>query len=168
MLEGYAIEILHHDEGLAILLVDLVNGADVGMVEGGGGLGFTAEAAQNLRVFRDLVRQELQGDEAVELGVDGFVDDAHASAAQSFDDAIVRDGLADHWGIVRGYSYLKEGMGKRQTASIQNAFAQISDFVRARYLRLCLRAGSSLPEKAPALGMAPESVEPQESKQRNN
>ncbi len=27
----------------------------------------------------------------------GLVDDAHAAAAQLLDDAVVRDGLADHW-----------------------------------------------------------------------
>jgi len=32
----------------------------------------------------------------VQLGVFGEIDDAHASATEFFDDAVVRDGLADH------------------------------------------------------------------------
>ena len=77
------------------LLADVVNGADVGMVESGGGLGFALEAAESLRVSGDLVGQELQGDEAAELNVLGLVDDTHAAAAEFLDDAVVRDGLAD-------------------------------------------------------------------------
>jgi hypothetical protein len=51
---------------LAILLPDLVDGADIGMVQGRGGLGFTPEAFQRLRVLGDVVGQELEGNEATE------------------------------------------------------------------------------------------------------
>ena len=40
--------------------------------------------------------QEFQGDEAAKLCVLGFVDHTHAAAAEFLDDAVVRDGLADH------------------------------------------------------------------------
>ena len=46
---------------------------------------------------------ELQRDVAAEIGVLSLVHHSHASAAQLFDDAVVRDGLADHlWRILRG------------------------------------------------------------------
>ena len=96
MLQGQAVEILHGDEGLAVLFADVVDGADVGMVQRGSGLGFAAKALQRLAVLGDVFGEELQGDEAIEPGVFGFVDDAHAATAQLFDDAVVRDGLADH------------------------------------------------------------------------
>jgi hypothetical protein len=63
------------------------------MVEGGGGAGFSLEALEGLRIFGDVVGEKFQGYEAAELGVFGFVDDAHATAAELFDDAVVRDGL---------------------------------------------------------------------------
>jgi len=50
-----------------------------------------------LCVFRNLVRQELQGDKAVKLYILSFVDYAHAAAAQLLNDAVVRDGVPDHW-----------------------------------------------------------------------
>ena len=95
MLQGHAVEKFHGDEGLALLIVDLVNGADVGMVESRGRLGFALEAAQGLRIFGDIVGQELEGDEAAEFEVFGLVDDTHAATAEFFDDAVMRDGLAD-------------------------------------------------------------------------
>ena len=40
--------------------------------------------------------KKFQGDEAAELGVFGFVDHTHAAATEQFEDAVMRDGLADH------------------------------------------------------------------------
>ena len=65
VLQGHAIQKLHGDEGLAILFADVVNGADVGMVERGSGLGLALKALQRLAVLGDIVGQKLQGDEAV-------------------------------------------------------------------------------------------------------
>jgi len=44
MFECLAFEELHDHEGPAIFLADVVNGADVGMVQGGGRLSFPPEA----------------------------------------------------------------------------------------------------------------------------
>ena len=49
-----------------------------------------------LGIVNHIVRQEFQGDEAVEFGVFGFVHHTHAAPAELLNDAIVRDGLADH------------------------------------------------------------------------
>jgi hypothetical protein len=46
VLQRQAIQELHHDEGLAFVLSNLVDGADVGMVEGGSCTGFAAETFQ--------------------------------------------------------------------------------------------------------------------------
>ncbi len=81
---------------LSVLVVNFVDRTYVGMIQRGGGLGFTLEAAKGLRVFGDVVRKELESHEAAEFHVLGFVDDAHPAAAQLLDDAVVRDGLADH------------------------------------------------------------------------
>ncbi len=87
-------------KGCPSLLVNFVDRADVGMVQRGSGLRFALEAGEGLRVFGNVVGQELQGDEAVQLHVLSLVDHTHAAAAELLDDAVVRDGLADH-GIVQ-------------------------------------------------------------------
>ena len=96
VLKRDAVEKLHRDKHLFVLVVDFINRADVGMIQRGGGLGFTLEAAKGLWVFGNLIRKEFEGHEAVEFHVLGFVDDAHPAAAQLLDDAVVRDGLPDH------------------------------------------------------------------------
>ena len=81
VLEGQAVEVLHGDEGLSVFFADVVDGADVGMIQSGGGFGFAAETLESLTVLGYVFREELQGDETIEAGVFGFVDHAHAAAA---------------------------------------------------------------------------------------
>ena len=90
------IEKLHHDEGAAIFLADVVNGADVGVIESGSGLRLALKTAQGLRIAGNFVGQKLEGNETMQAGIFGLVNDAHAAAAQLFDDPVVGDGLADH------------------------------------------------------------------------
>jgi len=86
----------HHDEGLTVLFIDLVNSADVGMVQSRGGFGLTLKASESLRIFGDVVRKKFKGHKAAEFKVFGFVYHAHATAAQFVYNAIVGDGLTDH------------------------------------------------------------------------
>jgi len=55
VLERGAFEVFHGDERLRRTFADVVNGADVGMIQGRGGFGFAAETAQSLRVFDNIV-----------------------------------------------------------------------------------------------------------------
>ena len=89
-------EEFHGDEGLAILLADIVDGADVGVVECGGSLGFALKAGEGLGIAGNLFGEKFEGDEAAEAGVFGFVDNTHATASKLFDDAVVGDGFANH------------------------------------------------------------------------
>ena len=57
---------------------------------------FASEAFQGLRVLRHVIGEELQSHEAAEFGVLGLVDHTHAAPAELLDDAVVRNGLADH------------------------------------------------------------------------
>ncbi len=68
-------------KGCAVVPADLVDRANVGMVQRGGGARFAAKALERLRVVGNIVRKKLDGDEAAELGVLGLVDHAHAAAA---------------------------------------------------------------------------------------
>jgi hypothetical protein len=54
------------------------------------------ETIHRLRISRKFGRQEFKGNEAAQLDIFGFVYNPHPTTAQLFDDAIVRDGLADH------------------------------------------------------------------------
>src|SRR2546423_12112851 len=96
MLQRDAIEEFHGDEGFAVLFADVVDGADVGMVEGGGSLGFPLEARQSLRITGDLFRKKFEGHEAMQADVFGLIDHTHPAAAQLLDDPVMRYGLTDH------------------------------------------------------------------------
>ena len=97
-----SVQKLHGDERLSVVLTNFVNRADVRVVQGRRRAGFPAEAFQRLRILREALRQKLQGDKAAQLGVFRLVDDTHATATELLDDAVVRNGLADHWrGILR-------------------------------------------------------------------
>src|ERR1700689_5202689 len=56
------------------------------------------ESVPELRIFRQFIGQEFQGDKAAKLGVLSLVDHTHATASELFDNAVVRDSLADHYG----------------------------------------------------------------------
>ena len=76
------------------MLTNLVDSADIGMIQCRRGAGLTQEALVGLLVLGDVIGQELEGDEAMQLGVLGFIHYAHAAAAQLFEDAVMRNGLA--------------------------------------------------------------------------
>jgi hypothetical protein len=71
------------------VFADLVNGAEVGMLQCGSRACFPAKAFERLRVLRHIVRQEFQGDKAAKVGVFSFVDHTHPATADLFDIAVV-------------------------------------------------------------------------------
>ena len=95
VLQREAIEEFHGDEGAALGFADVIDGADVGMIKGGGGFGLALEACEGLGISGDVIGEEFEGDVAVEADVFGLVDHAHTSATELFGDAVMRDGLAD-------------------------------------------------------------------------
>src|SRR5579863_2393136 len=95
VLESGAIEKFHGDEGAAIFFADVVNGADVGVVESRGGFGFAAETLEGLAVGRELVGEKFEGDEAIEAGILRFVNHTHTATAEPFQNAVVRDGCSE-------------------------------------------------------------------------
>ena len=88
---------LHHDEGLALVFADVVDGADVGMIECRCCSGLPLETIQCLFVLGELLRQKLQGHIAAQPGVLGLVDHAHPSATEFLQDLVVGNGWADHY-----------------------------------------------------------------------
>src|SRR5216683_591699 len=96
-LQRHAIQEFHGYEGTAVLLANVVNRADVGMVQCGCGLGFALKTGECLRVTGNLLGQELEGDEAMQPRVLSLVNHTHPATTHLLNDAVVRDGLADHW-----------------------------------------------------------------------
>ena len=96
MLQRHPVQKLHGDKRLAVLLANVVNGADVGMIQGGCRLGFALETGQGLRVAGNFRGQKFEGNETVQAGVFGLVNHAHAATAQLLENAVVRNRLADH------------------------------------------------------------------------
>jgi hypothetical protein len=58
--------------------------------------GFALKSLQRNGLSDQIVRQELQGNVAVQLEVFGLIHHTHPATAEFFDDAVVRDGGADH------------------------------------------------------------------------
>ena len=96
MLQRQAFQKLHGDEGLAVLFADVVDRADVGMIQRGRGLRFALKARQRLRIRATSSGRNFSATKRCRRDVLGLVDHTHAAAAQLLDDAVVRDGLADH------------------------------------------------------------------------
>jgi hypothetical protein len=119
VLQSFAYQEFHGDEGSPIFLADVVNGADMCMVQGGGGLRFALEAREGLVIFGDIIGEEFEGDVAVEANVFGLVDNAHTSTTELLENAVVGDCLAN------------ERVGVRHSAAILGCdFIQVNESVR--------------------------------------
>src|SRR5229473_5651989 len=82
MLQRYAVQKFHDQEWMAVLLADLMDGADIRMIECGGRLCLPLESGQRLGVFGDVIGQKLQGDKPVQDYILGLVNDAHAPTTE--------------------------------------------------------------------------------------
>src|ERR1035437_7767042 len=103
ILQRHPVQVLHGDERFPILFSDIKDHANIGVIQRGGSLGLALKSGKYLRVASNILRQELEGDEAMQPSVLSLVHHTHPAAAQLLDDAVVRDGLAEHQGqILRG------------------------------------------------------------------
>ncbi len=145
MLQSHPVQKLHGDEGLAVLLANVVDGADVGVIQSGCGLGFALEAGEGLRVAGNFLGQKLERDETVKPRVFGFVDHAHTAAAQLLENAVVRNRLANHWqGMLRGENdVVKVGWNPVGWNQVPFWFAEIT-FCRGGILRGWRIAGRAI------------------------
>jgi hypothetical protein len=66
------------------------------MIQCGGSFGFALKTGECLLVLGYVVGQELEGDKAAEFNILSFLDHSYTAAAQLLNDAVMRDGLADH------------------------------------------------------------------------
>ena len=78
-----------HDEVVAVALAaDVVDGADVGVVQARDGLGFALETRPSFLVARQLLGQDLDRDVSLEASVPRFVDLTHAAGPDGLDDLV--------------------------------------------------------------------------------
>src|SRR5579859_1213133 len=94
--ECFAGNVLHDEEVDVVLDVEVVDRADVWMVEFGQGQGFLAESFAR-RVLSQLSgREDFQGNISVEPLIARSIDNAHSTGADLFEDMVMADSLADH------------------------------------------------------------------------
>src|SRR5215469_870477 len=91
MLERLTIQELHGDERLAFVLANLVNGADMRMIERRSSLSLALETFKGLRVVRQFWWKEFESDSTVEPRVFGLVHHTHPATTE-----LLRDCLANH------------------------------------------------------------------------
>ena len=84
------------DKEDAVGFVDLMDDADVRMLEGSGGGGFLHESLTALGLLDEIRRQDFQRYLAVELLVAGAVDDLQLAPAELFEHRVVRKRFPDH------------------------------------------------------------------------
>jgi len=65
-------------------------------------LALRAEPGKRLWVAGNSFGQEFECYETMKARVLSFIDHTHAAAAEFLDDAVVRNGLADHWAEILG------------------------------------------------------------------
>jgi hypothetical protein len=96
MLQCFAFQVFHGDEARFVAFADLINSADVGMIQRRGCSCFPAEALQRSYVLRNAIRQEFQRDKPPQRKVFGLVHHPHTATTELFDNPVVRNCLADH------------------------------------------------------------------------
>src|SRR5580704_1300723 len=94
--EGLAFEEFHDDEAATVLFINIVDRANVRMVQCGSSSRLALETLKRFLVSGELVRKEFQRDLAAEANVLGFIDDTHTAATEFLDNAVMGDSLADH------------------------------------------------------------------------
>src|SRR5262249_37440804 len=83
-----AIEVLHHQVIPAAFLPDVVEGANMRVVEGGNSARLAFEALADLRPFSGVRRKHLDRDGTVQTRIARFVDFAHAARAEGRQDLV--------------------------------------------------------------------------------
>lgn len=79
--ESFSLEIFHDDVADAALFADVVELANVGMIQRGDGTSFTFKAGVGFGFFGEMFGQNFDGDGAIEASVARGINFAHAACA---------------------------------------------------------------------------------------
>ena len=93
MLQRRTLQQFHRDEGRSAVFVNVVDRANVRMIERRSGLRLAAESFERCFVLYYLARQEFQRHLPAQLRVFCAIHHAHSATADFFDDAVMRDDL---------------------------------------------------------------------------
>src|SRR5208282_3803079 len=93
VLQRHPLQILHRQEHFSVLFPDVVDRANVWMIQCRCGLRFPLKSRQRLPVPRQLFRQKLQRHKTAQPCVFRLVHHPHPSAAKPLQDAVVREHL---------------------------------------------------------------------------
>src|SRR3981081_4523104 len=96
MLQRSAFHQFPSDKRPAVLLANLVDRANVGVIQCGCRTRLSPKTFQNLRVLGQMVGKKLERDKPAKRGVLRLVHNPHTAATQLCDDSVARDRLADH------------------------------------------------------------------------
>ena len=94
LVQSAALQQLHHDEPPAFPFSDVVNRADVRVVQRRGRARLAQMPVDRIGILSSGLGHELQGDVAVEASVLGLPDDAHPALTDLLDQTVVRQLLA--------------------------------------------------------------------------
>ena len=89
--ERLAVEVLHDDVRILVMLAEFKDDDDVGMLEHADGAGFAQKTLAHLGVVGEAGGHDLERDQTPENGVAGLVHHAHTAAADQFDDLVLAD-----------------------------------------------------------------------------
>jgi len=91
LVQGFALDALHHDVGGSVVVAKVVNRDDIGVIEPACPSALLIEAGQHVGVPHESLGERLDGHLAADLFIDAAIDDAHASAAEHVDNLVLAD-----------------------------------------------------------------------------
>src|SRR3984885_11144181 len=97
LFQRFAFQILHNQVRATLFLADVMQRADIRVIQAGGGPRLAPETVRGHLVARELAGQELESDKSLQPGILGLVDNTHAAASDLFEDRVMRNGPAG-WG----------------------------------------------------------------------
>src|SRR5690349_2336467 len=95
VMQVISLQQLHRNEWLALMLLDFIDGANVGMVQSRRGLRFAFETLKGYRIARQFFRQKFQRHAPSKLEVFCFEDHSHTSTSDCLQYAVVGDGFSE-------------------------------------------------------------------------
>src|SRR5262245_4003647 len=99
ILQRLALEQLHDDVIGAVLMADVVEHADMRMVQRGDDTSLPLEAGAQVRVGREVRGEDLERDAALQAGIPRPIHLAHAPGPQRTEDLVVAQAVPGAWAI---------------------------------------------------------------------
>src|SRR5438552_2606017 len=96
MLKGLPFQELHSYKRLAFVLTNIVDRANIRMVERGCRLSLSPKTLQCLLILNKRRGEELERNEPMQPGILRLINDSHTPATQSFQNIVMRKDLAQH------------------------------------------------------------------------